>query len=65
MYDFHVRRVDRWSHVDQGTVGEAIWALRSLEAIGDAYTAWVDDPTEQSSQALDDLLDALIEENKT
>ncbi len=39
LYDFHVRRVDRWSHKDQGTVGQAIWALRKLEAILDAYEA--------------------------
>jgi hypothetical protein len=72
LLDMHVRRVDRWSHVDQGLVGEVIWELRRFEAIADA---WNNMTTEQQvaigeicggyedDAALDVLLDALTKEN--
>lgn len=37
LLDMQHRRVNRWSHADQVTVGKAIWALRRLEAITDAW----------------------------
>jgi len=74
LLDMHHRRVDRWSHADQDTVGQAIWALRSLQAIADAWKGGDSVPLSYRAEKrflrdewpeLAVLLDALTEENKT
>lgn len=64
LLDMQRRRVYGWSLVDQNTVVKAIWALRNLEAITDAWnsgtSSWHE--TMKDWPELYDLLDVLIKE---